>query len=560
MPPIILIMKKTRKKIIYDNSAAVLQSMMYTDPYRVLAEYVDNSIDAAETYYSNGTYASEIMITVKKSADGSITISDNTTGMSINPDEPYRIFGSVKMNDPSTNGMFGFGMFSFMAICDLLEIKTWHRASKLHHRFVLSVSNFISSDKAEPEFEMESCDYSDESLGGTQMTLTDFREGQFEDISMQTLRTEIEKHFELILQRPNITVKLIEETNNEHICRDFDYKKFCNKPYIREIRNLHKTHSKKQRSLKEFDISDTPAKIFLIASPDKEFDRPVFFVVKGRRVADVSSVEQFRTNRKFQIWSKSNVTGYIDVTGVLSPILSRKDFVRDERSKAFFQTLLDCEDEILRYIESHSQVVSSDRLKELESKINEALKEFTQQEGNHGNCAGNVSGKRVFMIKGVAARNTSRVKSQGTRNSSDSSLAQSASRTSDRNKAYEIEIQSNTKQEEPGPAQLKIRIDSVNMPHTDLYGLKLRSVISDNIVHIFKKHEDFQTRVKSSPKGHEEVNQRLINYIVMEYSMHYLDRKTNYIANQNNENKIKNFITTVLMLEEKLKSLDGSRI
>lgn len=553
-------MKKTRKKIIYDNSAAVLQSMMYTDPYRVLAEYVDNSIDAAEAYYSNGTYVYEIKITVKKSADRSITISDNTTGMTINPDEPYRIFGSAKRNDPNTNGMFGFGMFSFMAICDRLEAKTWHRATKLHHRFVLSVSNFISADKAEPEFEMESCDYSDESLGGTQMTLTEFREGQFEEISMQALRTEIEKHFELILQRPNITVKLIDEMNNEHICRAFDYDKYCSKPYTKEIRSLHKTHSKKQRSLKEFDISDTPAKIFLIASPNTEFDRPVFFVVKGRRVADVSSVEQFRTNRKFQIWSKSNVTGYIDVTGVLSPVISRKDFVRDERSKAFFQTLLDCEDEIIRYIDSHSQVESSDRLKELESKINEALKELTQQEGNHGNNEGNVSGKKVFIIKGVAARKTSGLESQGTRNSSDSSPAQSTSRTKVRNKDHRIEILSNTNSSKTGPAQLEVRIDTVNKPHTDLNGIQLRSVMSGNAVHIFKKHEDFQARVKSSPKGHEEVNQRLINYIAMEVSMHYLNRKTNHIADESNENKIRNFITTVLKLEDKLKSLDGTRI
>lgn len=553
-------MKKTRKKIIYDNSAAILQSMMYTDPYRVLAEYVDNSIDAAEAYYSNGTYVYEIKITVKKSADGSITISDNTTGMTINPDEPYRIFGSAKKNDPSTNGMFGFGMFSFMAICDTLEIKTWHRATKLHHRFVLSVSNFISADKAEPEFEMESCEYSDESLGGTQMTLTDFREGQFEDISMQTLRTEIEKHFELILQRPNITVKLIDEMNNKHICRDFDYKKYCSKPYTREIKSLHKTHSKKQRSLKEIDISNTPAKIFLISSPNTEFDRPVFFVVKGRRVADVSSVEQFRTNRKFQIWSKSNVTGYIDVTGVLSPVISRKDFVRDERSKAFFQTLLDCEDEILRYIESHSQVESSDRLKELESKINEALKEFTLQEGNHGNSAGNVSGKRVFIIKGVAARNTSRVVSQGRRNSSDSSPAQSTSRTKVRNKDHKIEILSNTNGSDSGPAQLEVRIDTVNMPHTDLNGIQLRSVISGNIVHIFRKHEDFQIRVKTSPKGHEEVNQRLISYIAMEVSLHYLNRKTNQTTDSCQENRLRQFISTALRLEDKLKSLDGMKI
>jgi hypothetical protein len=42
--------------------------------------------------------------------------------------------------------------------------------------------------------------------------------------------------------------------------------------------------------------------------------------------------------------------------------------------------------------------------------------------------------------------------------------------------------------------------------------------------------------------------------------MHYLNRKTNQIADESNENKIRNFITTVLRLEEKLKSLDGMKI
>ena len=555
-------MRKNKQKIVYDSSAAVLQSMMYTDPYRVLAEYVDNAIDAAEAYYSNGTYTSEIKITVRKT-DGKIIISDNATGMTIKPDEPYKIFGSAKRNDPSTNGMFGFGMFSFMAICDRLEIETWHRASNLHRRFVLSLNDFNSAGQSEPEFEIESSEYSAEALGGTHMTLYDFREGQFEDISMEKLRSEIEKHFELILQRPNITVKLIDDKSIEHICVPFKYMDFCRQPYNKTISNLHKTHSKKQRSLKEYDISETPAKIFLIASPDKEFNRPVFFVVKGRRVADVSSIEHFRTNRKFQIWAKSNVTGYIDVTEILSPVLSRKDFVRDERSKAFFQTLLGCEEEILRYIESKSQLKSSERLKDLESKINEVLKELTQQECNNGNYAGNSRGRRVFIIKGVATKNTSGAVHQGLSNTSgpiSSSLDRTSNRTRNRIKNHKIELLSNTNRSESGPAQLEVRIDSNSQPHTDLDGIQLRSVMSGNTVHIFRKHEDFQIRVKTSPKGHEEVNQRLISYIAMEVSLHYLNRKINQTADSNHENRIRKFVSMVLRLENKLKSLDGTKI
>ncbi|MBK6539130.1 MAG: hypothetical protein IPG09_15660 [Ignavibacteria bacterium] len=52
---------------------------------------------------------------------------------------------------------------------------------------------------------------------------------------------------------------------------------------------------------------------------------------------EVSKVDQFRSNKKFQIWSRSNVTGYIDITNVLFPTPNRRDFKGSEISKAFFK-------------------------------------------------------------------------------------------------------------------------------------------------------------------------------------------------------------------------------
>ena len=84
--------------------------------------------------------------------------------------------------------------------------------------------------------------------------------------------------------------------------------------------------------------------------------------------------------------------------------------------------------------------------------------------------------------------------------------------------------------------------------------------MSGNTVHIFRKHGDFQARVKISPKGHEEVNHRLISYIAMEVSLHYLNRKTNQPTDSSHENQLRQFVSTALRLEDKLKSLDGTKI
>lgn len=53
-----------------------------------------------------------------------IIISDNCSGIEINPNKPMVIFGSQKRNDPDTNGMFGMGMFSFLSMCDKMKVET----------------------------------------------------------------------------------------------------------------------------------------------------------------------------------------------------------------------------------------------------------------------------------------------------------------------------------------------------------------------------------------------------------------------------------------------------
>ncbi len=111
-------MKKFRKKIKYDNKAILQQAQIYSDEYRVLMEYIDNSIDAAEQAYDkeNNKYDYDIKISIEKSG-GNILITDNCSGMNIGRNKPFTIFQSDKRDDPGTNGMFGFGLFSCFSIC-----------------------------------------------------------------------------------------------------------------------------------------------------------------------------------------------------------------------------------------------------------------------------------------------------------------------------------------------------------------------------------------------------------------------------------------------------------
>ncbi|MBX7044204.1 MAG: hypothetical protein K1X86_00075 [Ignavibacteria bacterium] len=68
-----------KQKIKYDNAAILQQSLIYTDEYRVLMEYIDNSIDAAEKYYDAATnrYSKDIVIEIKLEGNKSVRTKNN---------------------------------------------------------------------------------------------------------------------------------------------------------------------------------------------------------------------------------------------------------------------------------------------------------------------------------------------------------------------------------------------------------------------------------------------------------------------------------------------------
>ena len=68
-----------KQKIKYDYGAIIQQSMIFTDEYRILMEYIDNSIDAAEKYYDRNTnrYSKDIIIEIKFEGTKSVRTKNN---------------------------------------------------------------------------------------------------------------------------------------------------------------------------------------------------------------------------------------------------------------------------------------------------------------------------------------------------------------------------------------------------------------------------------------------------------------------------------------------------
>lgn len=563
-------METFKQKINYDNESIIQQAQIYTDQYRVIMEYIDNSIDAAEDYYDSesNSYSKEIQISIVKSnskKNPEIMIADNCTGMKITPDTPLTIFRSAKKNDIRTNGMFGFGLFSCFSLCNCLTVTTKLSNSESNHSFKITPQTFKVQSDQELEIDIR-CNNTNGEIksSGTVITLADFNPGVYEDIDFKRLKEEIEIHFELIISRNNIKITLNDSAEGLQICKQFLYASFCEKPFTTTIKKLHKTNSKRYKTKSFYDISKTPVKIFLVAAKDTILNRNPFFVINGRRVIEISKVDQFRTKNKLSIWSRSNVTGFIDVTGVLEPIPSRKDFKKTELSKAFFHTLSYLEKEIKEYIESESRLHLPGRFSKLESMLNKQIQNFLSR-FNRNNNYSDLQSFKEYKIQSYSeniatesnASETSESKSAKKSKSSKDNTAVKNKRK--RNKYVFIKFPVDEFHSDEVIKSLKIKIDNSNDPDKSIDGHKFRSVFLDGAIIIFQKHDEFQKRLHHSSKGYFEINDKLIHYIALEIITH-LQKMTFKTTGERNEMIFENFVSLILEFEDELKNFTGQKI
>lgn len=528
-------------------------------------EYIDNSIDAAEIHYNKQTnsYSYGIKIQIEKNGstknDRGILITDNCSGMNIYKNKPLTIFRSEKKNDPGTNGMFGYGLFSCFSICNSLSISTMKSTSRTEYNFTLTPGTFINSKSDDIVF-----DIFERNIGrradrwhGTVVKLSHFIEERFEEINLDKLKTEIERHFEMILFRDNIVISVLDVQGTSITCRPFNYSEYSDNLFQKTLTTLCQTNSKKYKTEITIPINDTPVKIFLIAAKDIELNRLPFFIIKGRRITEIAKVDQFRTTKKSAIWSRPNITGFIDVTGVLKPNPTRKDFIKTDLSKAFFNTLLKIEEEIKEYIDKESELNINSKFNDFEKKINSALNSFFTKTSENDPLKKFTPGYNEYTLMGYR---TVERKSGVPPKSKSQQIASNVrvKKERRRNHKFTLRFPSNTPDDSGDSGRISVKIDYTNEPHTNIEGQFLRSILIDSTVIIFRNHEEFMNRIPNSRKGFIEINSRIIQYISMEIITHLINIREQ--EEPDIRSNFKDFVTSVLKLETELKDLIGERL
>lgn len=560
-------------------------ALSYKNPYRVLMEYIDNSIDEADGNYldkSENKYRKDISLTViqtGKAEKNTLTIKDNSGSLDRSLERSFlknfSIGDSGKASDSSQNGKFGFGMMSFLAICEKLTVSS--KISGMN--FVLKVTfhskDFNNSFKGSLPYTLEDNEYSSDANDYfTSVTLSEFKETKFKEFDFNILKSEIELHFDHVLSRKNLTVKLINNKGREFICKPFDYELLEGSVFERTMSELQIMHYKKGKREKSVPLPSAVLKIFLKVTKNKAIDRPPYFMINGRRIDKVTKFEELRTNNKGTIWSHPNLTGYIDVTGIVEPAITRDSFEDSENVKPLFYTLLKLEDEIKAFLDAELHSSESKSFNQLDTKLTDAFKKFIQR-----NKKKHINGKQIntgetflkdsFLLFDLQTDNrfsTGKQKKKIDTPTDGVSKKENICRLNTKLKDIQIDVpkmerESGSKNDERGSDAITIRIDEQSEPNCDETGTQLRSIFTGEEILIYKKNPMFMKRLNNSHSDNLITN-KLISYLANEAIAHYCTIELN-VQNEFETSSSKlfsDFISKVYEFEIYLKELEGKSL
>jgi len=547
---------------------------LYNDVKRIFMEYIDNSIDSAEQFYDKEKicYSKPIEITLKIEGDnynnGKVTILDNCFGITNFTKVVQSIGNSDKKADFTTNGQFGYGIYSFMASCSKLEITS--KTKKENALYIPIEKEQFDKDKQEDVFfpnpkTVKEYEYET----GTKICLSHFNKHSWKQIDAQELENEIERHFELLLTRKNLTIKIIRGGNllldtEEFVCKPFDYGQYEGEiweDYLKELSFVKGRKSPHQVKL----IIPKPIHIFIKVTKGKEINKRPVFICKGRRISEVKDIRSFKSVHKSELWDHPNVTGYIDLLDFLEPTIARNDFTHSEKSRALFNKLIEIEPLILDVVKDVNKTSEERHYQELEDRLNQALSKLARLDAmNYRTDI--LRGNEINLEKGGEGRSSEKSgEGGGGGGATDTGPGSTPGGDSGGDSASYIENpfdDTEYKGKEKKKSGFNVRIDE-REPDIDLTTDKpMRSNLYGSEIRIFKQHPDFQERVEVSRRGETRITQRLITYLAGEITVHYKDKFHTKQKEQPeyNKNMFTDLVGFIYQFEEMLKDLSGKNL
>jgi hypothetical protein len=368
----------------------------YETTERVLMEYVDNALDDAEVLFrENGNvypYPIRIDITIDR-ANRAVIIKDNCRGMTRETLERVvrNIGESQKRGQTWVNGRFGFGVHAFRAAAESVSFQTKHERSSNH---ALTLQR--DQHRGIKEAKRVDAPFPTDNGTGCVVTVSGFETEWFQPVTVDSIRTEIEHHFERLIARPNLNITVYEAGEAPQGCAAFDY------AAIEGVAIQHVLHL-------SYKDEVFPVTIYCKIAADSPLKRPISFFARDRRIGDVADIKSFmrRSAAKTSVWSHPNLMGYIEVGNLVQPIINRDDFVRTYSRTLLYDALLPIEAEIKQTLQGVNEQQREQTFDQFEQVVQRALAEVVTGENLDVALVENEEGKRVVVENGRLAINTS---------------------------------------------------------------------------------------------------------------------------------------------------------
>lgn len=547
---------------------------MYTDVNRVFMEYIDNSLDNADDKYydqKSNSYNKKILITLTVNNDNSIEFTDNCAGITNFKKIVSEIGNSDKKAQPWTNGQFGFGIYSFMAFCNNLQIHSQLQDDDKSNYIDISASIFSSEKKSNFYIPVERRSKINQS--GTKIILTNFKNKRMK-FDINEINDEIRSHFEEFLYCKNLEIVLTDKkTGKRIVCEPRTYNTESIKEYNQTIPSV--MVDGKSIKFKE----PVTVKIY-ISTNQTSFDKPPFFVIKKRRIVNICDTENFDSQEKQRLWKHPHITGSVDLKTNIEPVIHRKGFKKSAFLKAIFQVLKDIEVPINNIIKDINKDREDRGYSKVEDRLNEAMAKLSRKV--------NLMNRRQFLpgsdvkaeidgpgissnIRGSNHR-TGELKDDPTpvqnpggsdigSGSGDSTKGGDNTNNNDGLKEpenpFDDDLDTASEKRRPG---LDIKISS-GYPDKGEDGTLHKSRYLDGTITIWKEHEEFQKRLKKTRQDEPKITARLIFYLSTQITTHYLDAY--YMKKGQPEYSKKLFLQLTdvqLEFEELIKDLDGKSL
>ena len=351
--------------------AAILNEIArrYESTERILMEFVDNGLDDVEVLYRANAeaYPFEVHIDVTVDVAGRyVTVRDNCRGMRRETLERIveEVADSKKKGNPWVNGQFGFGVHAFRAAASRIQFRTKHADDQhieLHlqhdqHRGIRRPWNC-----AEP--------FPADTGTGTQVIIGPFDEEWFENVSAESIKREIERHFERLLARPNLAITVREVGGKPMRCEPFDYSQVPSEEFTRTL-DL------------ELNGRSFPVEVHLKVSDIEVPDRVVRFFARGRRINDAGEIRSFirKSTYRTSIWGHPHLLGYIEVGEIVRPVITRDDFQQTKGRTVLYDATLALEPEIKEALNRVNETHRDNTLNRLEDVLRDVLNQLSRED------------------------------------------------------------------------------------------------------------------------------------------------------------------------------------